>query len=155
MLKEGSKAPVFCLDGIDTDGQESSFCLKDILKSGKDLVLYFYPRDNTPGCTTEACDFRDNAARITGKAAVIGISPDSITSHLNFRNKYQLSFPLLCDPEKEVLQKYGAWGEKKSYGKTSMGVIRSTFIIGKDGIIKKIWRNVKAGGHVDQVMSAL
>lgn len=154
MLEAGQKAPDFCLPGIDALGHEKEFCLNDILANGV-LVLYFYPRDNTPGCTKEACDFRDNLNRITTKAQVIGISPDKIQSHLKFKEKQGLNFPLLSDPEKSVLADFGAFGEKKLYGNLVKGVIRSTFIIGQDGTILKKWSPVRVKGHVDQVLKFL
>jgi thioredoxin-dependent peroxiredoxin len=155
MISEGNKAPQFCLDGIDEKGAEKNYCLKDLLKSGRPLVLYFYPKDNTSGCTAEACDFRDNMNRITAKAQVVGVSPDSLKSHKGFAEKQSLNFPLLSDPDKKVLTAYGAYGEKKMYGKTVMGVIRSTFIIAPDGKVLKAWRAVKVKGHVDEVIEAL
>ncbi|MFA5353452.1 MAG: peroxiredoxin, partial [Thermodesulfovibrionales bacterium] len=130
-------------------------CLADLLKEGRAVVLYFYPRDNTPGCTQEACDFRDNLNRLTPHAAVIGVSSDSIASHKRFREKQGLTFPLLSDPDHTVLTAYGAWGEKKMYGKVSEGTIRSTFLITADGLIAKAWKSVKVKGHVDEVLKAL
>jgi len=127
MLKEGDKAPDFCLRGIDEKGEEKEFCLKDF--SGNKLILYFYPKDNTPGCTVEACDFRDK--------------------------KYNLNFPLLSDPDKKVAEAYGAYGEKKMYGKVTKGIIRSTFIIDEEGRIEKVWYNVKAKGHVEKLLKEL
>ncbi len=154
MLKEGSKAPAFTLDGVDADGSEKKFSLKDY--KGKTVVLYFYPRDNTSGCTREACDFRDNMGRAaTAGAVVLGVSPDKIASHQKFRDKQGLNFPLLSDVDKKVAEAYGAYGEKKLYGKVSMGIIRSTFIIGPDGKVKKAWSKVKVAGHVDEVLEAL
>ncbi len=154
MLKEGDKAPDFCLKGIDEKGEEKEFCLKDFL--GKKVVLYFYPKDNTPGCTQEACDFRDNIERIKEKGAVVlGVSPDSINSHKKFFEKYGLNFPLLSDPDKKVAESYGAYGEKKMYGKVTKGIIRSTFIIDEEGKIKKAFYNVKVKGHVDKVIENL
>ena len=118
-------------------------------------LVYFYPRANTPGCTTEACDFRDNIARFaTLNMPVFGISPDPVTKLEKFRDDHQLTFPLLSDPDHAVAEAYGAWGEKKNYGKTTMGIIRSTFLV-KDGEIIKAWRNVKAKGHVDRVLEEL
>jgi len=155
MISEGNKAPQFCLDGIDEKGAEKKYCLKDLLKSGKTLVLYFYPKDNTSGCTAEACDFRDNMSRLSAKAQVVGVSPDSVKSHKGFKEKQSLNFPLLSDPDKKVLEAYGAYGEKKMYGKTLMGVIRSTFIIAPDGKVLKSWRGVKVKGHVDEVLGEL
>ncbi|ACO04929.1 MAG TPA: peroxiredoxin [Persephonella sp.] len=155
MVKEGDKAPDFCLEGLDPEGNEKEVCLKDLLSEGKYLVLYFYPKDNTPGCTTEACDFRDNLNVIGDKAVVAGVSPDSIKSHKKFKEKYGLNFYLLSDPEKNVLQLYDAYGEKKMYGKVTKGVIRSTYIISPEGKIVKKWKNVKAKGHVQKVVEEL
>ena len=154
-IEEGQKAPDFCLYGLTPEGEEKEICLKDLLKEGKYVVLYFYPKDNTPGCTTEACDFRDNLNAIGDKAVVVGVSPDSIESHKKFKEKYNLNFYLLSDKEKKVLQEYDAYGEKKMYGKTTVGVIRSTYIISPDGKIVKKWRNVKAKGHVAKVVEEL
>ncbi len=155
MLNEGMKAPEFCLSGIDEAGNEKEFCLSGLLKEKKKIVLYFYPKDNTPGCTTEACDFRDSFNRIGKKAVVIGISRDSISSHRNFREKYGLNFPLLSDPDQKVLEAYDAWGEKIMYGKATTGTIRTTYIIDTDGKIAKKWSSVKVKGHIDEVMEAL
>lgn len=141
------------LSGIDANGIEREYSLKDFL--GKKVVLYFYPKDNTSGCTQEACDFRDNFNRLTSKATVIGVSPDSIKSHLNFQSKHGLNFILLSDPERTLAQKFGVWAEKSMYGKKYMGIVRSTFIIGEDGEILKEWRKVKVKGHVDEVIEAL
>jgi len=154
MVEEGKKAPDFRLPGIDENGKEKEFCLSGFTKKGK-LVIYFYPKDNTSGCTTEACDFRDNLNRIAKKAQVIGVSPDSVKSHANFREKHGLNFPLLSDTEKKVLESYGAFGEKKMYGKVVKGVIRSTFVVGKDGTVLKKWSPVKVKGHVDKVLEFL
>ena len=154
MLKIGSKAPAFKLAGIDSKGKETTVSLKDF--PGKKVVLYFYPRDNTPGCTVEACDFRDSMKRVTStKAVVIGVSPDKVETHQKFRDKEGLNFPLLSDTDKKVAEKYGAYGEKKLYGKVSMGIIRSTFIIDEKGKIAKLWSKVKVKGHVDEVLAAL
>jgi peroxiredoxin Q/BCP len=155
MLNIGDKINDFCLNGIDEDSNEKVFCFKDLIKDKKDLILYFYPKDNTPGCTTEACDFRDNMNLLLKYANISGISPDSVSSHKKFQEKHGLNFPLLSDPEKEVLKYFGAYGEKKMYGKLSMGVIRSTFLISPEGKVKKIWRNVKAKGHVETIMKYL
>ena len=154
MLKEGDKAPDFCLKGIDGDGKEGEFCLKDF--KGKKVILYFYPKDNTPGCTTEACDFRDNIGLLTEKGfTVIGVSPDSVESHKKFREKHSLNFYLLSDPNKEVAKAYGAYGKKKMYGKETEGIIRSTFYIDEEGVVRKAWYNVKAKGHVEKVIKDL
>jgi len=153
MVNEKERAPGFTLRGIDESGVEREFSLKDF--SGK-VVLYFYPKDNTPGCTTEACDFRDNMARVKSTGAeVLGVSPDSVKSHMNFKEKHGLAFPLLSDPDKKVAALYGAYGEKKMYGKVAMGIIRSTFIIDEEGLVKKLWRPVKVDGHVEAVIEAL
>jgi thioredoxin-dependent peroxiredoxin len=150
MLKEGQKAPSFKLES--SDGK--TVTLADY--AGKNVILYFYPRDNTPGCTREAEAFRDAAAALKKKnAVVLGVSKDSIASHCKFRDKYKLNFPLLSDPDGDVLEKYGAWGEKVLYGKKSMGIIRSTVVIGPDGKIKKHFPKVKVDGHADEVLAAL
>jgi peroxiredoxin Q/BCP len=154
MLKEGDKAFDFKLSGIDNNGNEKVFSLKDLLD--KDLILYFYPKDNTPGCTAEACDFRDNFNALLSKGYnVVGVSPDSVTSHMKFKEKQNLIFPLLSDPDKKIAEAYDAYGEKKLYGKITKGIIRSTYLISKDGTVKKIWHNVKAKGHVAAVLSFL
>ncbi len=154
MLKEGDKAPDFCLDGIGEDGKEGKFCLKDFL--GKSFILYFYPKDDTPGCTQEACDFRDSMSMLYSLGVkVIGISPDDLNSHRKFREKYGLNFTLLSDPSKEVAKLYFAYGKKKMYGKETEGIIRSTFLIDETGRIKKAWYNVKAKGHVENVLRSL
>ncbi len=138
VIEEGSKAPDFSLP----DSDEKEFSLKDF--QGKWLVLYFYPKDNTSGCTQEALDFNDLRGEFEKLGArVVGISPDSPASHRGFAEKHGLVFPLLSDPEKVVLQAYGAWGTKKNYGKEYQGVIRATFLISPEGIIKAVWRNVK------------
>ncbi|QWR77123.1 peroxiredoxin [Candidatus Magnetomonas plexicatena] len=154
-INSEDKAPDFCLFGIDESEVEKEFCLSELLKQEKQLILYFYPKDNTPGCTQESCDFRDNYARLTLKALVFGISRDSIASHIKFKEKHGLNFPLLSDPDHKVLELYGAWGEKKMYGKSIISTIRTTVLINKDGKIKKIWNNVKVKGHVDEVLSEL
>ncbi len=154
MVKEGDKAPDFCLKGIDEKGEEKEFCLKDF--RGSKLILYFYPKDNTPGCTTEACDFRDNLNRLVSIGyKVVGVSPDSVSSHKKFREKYNLNFPLLSDPDKKVAEAYGAYGEKKMYGKVTKGIIRSTYLIDEEGRIAKVWHNVKAKGHVEKILKEL
>jgi len=153
MIEINSKAPNFTLQGIDAEGNEKNFSLSGF--AGQNIVLYFYPKDNTPGCTQEACDFRDNFNRLTSKAVVIGVSADSITSHKKFQEKQSLNFILLSDPEHKLLEEFEAWGEKKMYGKLLMGIIRSTFIIDKEGIVRKIWKNVKVKGHVDEILEEL
>ena len=120
------------------------------------MVLYFYPRDDTPGCTREACAFRDQQAELKKLGAkVLGVSTDSVESHGKFRDKYELNFPLLADPDHKVAEKYGAWREKNMYGKKSMGIQRSTFLIDADGKVAKVWKAVKVDGHDEQVMAAL
>ncbi len=145
-LKEGHKAPFF--EGTDQNGDKIS--LDDF--SGKKLVLYFYPKDNTPGCTDEACNLRDNYNDLLAKGfAVVGISPDSDKSHQKFAGKHNLPFPLISDTDKKILSDYGAWGEKKMYGKTFMGVIRTTFIINEEGNIEKIVKKVDTKNHTEQI----
>ena len=149
-LEAGDKAPAFTLK--DQDGKTHS--LKDY--AGQTVVLYFYPKDDTPGCTKEACSFRDNFGAIEEAGAVIlGVSADDASSHQKFRAKYDLPFPLLVDEGAKVATKYGAWGEKVLYGKTVIGMTRSTFIIGPDGRLTKVWKRVQADGHADHVLKAL
>ena len=150
MLKEGSKAPSFEL--MSDEGKKVS--LKDF--AGKKVVLYFYPKDDTPGCTKEACSFSENDKRLQKAGAiVIGISADSVASHQKFKGKYKLGFPLLSDPDKEVIQKYGVWKEKSMYGKTYMGISRVTFAIGPDGVIEHVWEKVHPEGHAAEVLAFL
>ncbi|MDZ7260746.1 MAG: thioredoxin-dependent thiol peroxidase [candidate division KSB1 bacterium] len=151
MLKPGDKAPDFTL----TSDRGEQVSLSDFMGKSE-VVLYFYPKDNTSGCTKEACSFRDNIREIeTQGAVVLGISPDSVTSHQNFIQKHKLNFTLLSDPEHKVAEVYGAWGEKSMYGKKYWGILRTTFIIGKDGIIKHVFENVKPAGHAEEVLTAL
>jgi peroxiredoxin Q/BCP len=148
---EGKKAPNFSLEG--SDGRKHT--LKDY--QGKTVVLYFYPKDNTPGCTKEACSFRDFHAQVkkTG-AVVLGVSKDSIPAHKKFASEYELPFTLLSDPDTSVMEAYGAWGKKQMYGKTVPGTIRSTVVIGSGGKILKHWRTVKkAQDHPSQVLEYL
>jgi len=150
VLEEGVPAPEITLP---TDSGET-FKLSSL--KGKNVVLYFYPKANTPGCTTEACEFRDSQPSFAGKNAVIvGISPDAEGAQSRFKSKYGLPFTLLCDVDRSVAQAYGVWKEKTMYGKKVMGIERSTFLIGKDGKIRKIFRKVKAEGHAAQVLEAL
>lgn len=150
MLKIGSKAPEFKLQ--NEEGKTVS--LKDF--AGKKVVLYFYPRDMTPGCTKEACSFAENQSRITKLGAVVlGVSADSVESHKKFKEKYGLSFPLLSDPKKEVIGKYGVWQEKNMYGKKTMGIVRSTFVIDEAGKIAHIFSKVKVDGHTEKVLEKL
>ncbi len=149
-LKIGDKAPDF--KGINQAEKEVK--LADF--KGKNLILYFYPKDSTPGCTAEACDLRDNYKMWLEKGYdVIGVSPDSVKSHNKFIDKFELPFDLISDTEKEVLQAYGAWGEKKMYGRTYMGVIRKTFVIGKDGKIEAIFEKVKTKEHTKQILNEI
>ena len=148
-LHDGDIAPGFCLE--NDAGQKTS--LKDFRR--KKVVLYFYPRDDTPGCTKEACNFRDSLDSIIGKdATVLGISRDSISSHKKFKDKYSLNFPLLSDTSGEVTKAYGVYKQKNMYGVIRWGIERSTFIIDEDGKIAKIWRKVKVDGHKDEVLQA-
>jgi thioredoxin-dependent peroxiredoxin len=150
MLKPGDKAPPFSLAA---DGS-ASFALKDL--KGKKVVLYFYPKDDTSGCTTEACEFRDNWKAVLGAGAVVlGVSPDSVASHERFKAKFKLPFPLLADPDHAVAAAYGAWGEKSMYGRKYMGILRSTFIIDEAGRIQAVFPRVKPKGHAAQVLAAL
>jgi len=150
MLNEGDLAPDF---ELATDGG-GSLKLSDLL--GKRVVLYFYPKDDTSGCTRQACGFRDNEAALTGKnAIVIGVSPDGVASHDRFRDKYELNFPLLSDPDHSVAEAYGAWGKKKMYGREYDGVLRSTFVIDAEGRIAKIYAKVKAAENAQQVLEDL
>lgn len=149
-LEAGAKAPAFTL--LADDGTKVK--LADL--KGSPVVLYFYPRDDTPGCTREACAFRDRSAEFKKLGAkVLGISPDDVASHVKFRDKLQLNFPLLADPDHAVAEKFGAWREKNMYGKKSLGIARSTFLIGADGVIKKVWKAVKVDGHDAAVLAAL
>jgi thioredoxin-dependent peroxiredoxin len=150
MLEEGKKAPIFKLK--DQTGEVIS--LDSLI--GKNVVLYFYPKDDTSGCTKEACNFRDELPKFSKLDAVIlGVSPDSVDSHRKFAEKYKLPFSLLSDEKKEVVEKYGVWQEKSMYGKKYMGVVRTTFIINEKGIIKKIFPKVKVEDHNKEVMEAL
>lgn len=149
-IKEGSKAPDFTLP-TDSDAKLKLSSLK-----GKNVVLYFYPKSDTPGCTTEACEFRDqNSAYAKAGTIVLGVSPDPVKAQAKFRTKFDLPFTLLADEEHAVAEKYGVWVEKSMYGKKYMGVERSTFIIDKDGKIAKIFAKVKPAGHAAQVLAAL
>jgi thioredoxin-dependent peroxiredoxin len=150
MLNAGDLAPDFTLTS-DADEQVTLSSFR-----GRKVVLYFYPRDNTPGCTTEACSFRDDYAQFVMKGAVvIGVSPDSLASHVKFKAKFGLPFYLLSDPAHSVLEAYGAWGVKTLYGKKVTGVIRSTFVIDEQGVIVKAFPKVRVEGHVQQVLQFL
>jgi thioredoxin-dependent peroxiredoxin len=147
LLKSGDKAPDF--KGIDQNG--NSISLKDY--KGKKVILYFYPKDNTPGCTDEACSLRDGYEDLLKHGYdVIGVSADSVQSHLGFVSKHNLPFRLISDPNKEIIQAFGAWGEKKMYGKSYEGILRSTFIIDENGKIEKVIEKVKTKDHANQVM---
>ena len=141
------------LQGLDAEGIEKEISLNDF--KGQRVILYFYPKDNTSGCTQEACDFRDNINRLTRYATVIGVSPDSIKSHKSFKEKQNLNFILLSDPEHKLAEAFYVWKEKSMYGRKYMGIERSTFIINKNGKIEKEWRKVKVKGHVDEVTGYL
>lgn len=141
------------LPGVDNKKVEKEYKLSDF--SGKKFVLYFYPKDNTQGCTQEACDFRDNMNKILKFAPVIGVSPDSIKSHIKFIEKQNLNFLLLSDVEHKLAQKFNVWVEKSMYGRKYMGIERSTFIINEKGEIEHEWRKVKVKGHVDEVINYL
>ncbi|MCB9527318.1 MAG: thioredoxin-dependent thiol peroxidase [bacterium] len=149
-IEAGQPAPDFTLPS-DTEGDVT---LSGLI--GRPVVLYFYPKDDTPGCTTEACDFRDRMARVAAAGAtVLGVSRDSVKRHAGFRSKYSLNFPLLSDSEGEVHRLYGAWGEKKMYGRTTVGPIRTTVLIDAQGRVSRVWSSVKVKGHADAVLEAL
>ena len=150
VVDKGHPAPDFSLPAQDG----SQISLKDF--RGRKVVLYFYPKDDTPGCTTQACDLRDSHADILAEGAVVlGVSPDSVASHQKFRNKYQLNFPLLSDEDHRVAQAYGVWKEKSMYGRKYWGVERSTFLLDEEGEILEAWRKVKPKGHAQKVREAL
>jgi thioredoxin-dependent peroxiredoxin len=150
MIEAGKKAPAFSLP--DSDGNKRS--LKEFL--GQKIILYFYPKDDTPGCTTEACDFRDSFPKFKSDGVVvIGISPDSPKSHKKFADKFELPFILLSDEKKEILEKYDVWKEKTMYGRKYMGVERTTIIIDEKGIVRKIYPKVKVTGHIEEVYNDL
>ncbi len=150
MIEEGKPAPDFELESDSGDTVK----LSDF--HGRPVVLYFYPKDDTPGCTTEACEFRDayDVFRERG-AEILGVSPDNVASHGKFKTKYELPFTLLADPEHKVAEKYGVWGERSSYGKTSMGITRSTFIIDADGNVARAMLGIKPAGHASEVLGSL
>jgi thioredoxin-dependent peroxiredoxin len=149
-LEVGAKAPAFTL--VSDSGKK----VKLSEFKGKPIVLYFYPKDDTPGCTKEACAFRDASSALTKLGAVVlGVSPDDEASHAKFRDKFTLNFPLLSDPDHEMAEAYGAWREKNMYGKKSMGIQRSTYIIDTKGKIAKVWKKVSVDGHDGEVLAAL
>lgn len=146
----GSPAPSFTL--ASDSGEEVT--LSDL--KGSPVILYFYPRDDTPGCTKEACSFRDASQELQELGAIVlGVSPDDVASHVKFRDKYQLNFPLLADPDHRVAEQYGAWREKNMYGKQSLGIQRSTFLIDAQGTVAQVWKRVKVDGHDRQVLEAV
>ena len=150
MLKEGNRAPAFTA-AADTGASLSLSSLR-----GRSVVLYFYPKDDTPGCTVEACEFRDSLPKFEGlDAVVLGVSPDSVKKHQRFKTKYELPFTLLADPDHAIAEAYGVWGEKMMFGRKYMGVLRTTFVIDGEGRIAKIFRNVKPEGHALEVEQAL
>jgi peroxiredoxin Q/BCP len=149
-LEVGSKAVDFTLNNKD----EKEIKLSDYL--GKKVVLYFYPKDDTPGCTEEACNFRDNLVSFEEKNCVIlGISKDSSESHINFSNKYELNFEILSDPELKVIEAYGVWQLKKNYGKEYMGIVRTTYVIDENGVVKNAVKVSKVKGHVEKILAAV
>jgi peroxiredoxin Q/BCP len=150
LIDPGKKAPAFSLK--DQNGKTHS--LADY--AGKSVILYFYPKDDTPGCTTETCAFRDNLPKFTtNKAVVLGASILDEASKAKFAEKYSVNFPLLADADHAVAEKYGVWQEKSNYGKTYMGIVRTTYLIGPDGVVKRRWDNVKVDGHAEEVLGAV
>jgi peroxiredoxin Q/BCP len=149
-LSKGDKAPEF--HGLNQKNENISL---DMFK-GKKLILYFYPKDNTPGCTAESCNLNDNYQAWLSKGyEVVGISPDSVASHKKFADKFQFGFNLIADPETAIMQAYGVWGEKSMYGKKYMGVLRTTFVIDENGMIEEIFEKVDTKNHTDQIIKAL
>ena len=149
MLKEGDRMPEFRVQ--DQDG--NTVTDKDF--AGKRIVLYFYPKDSTPGCTAEACSLRDGKAVLQEKGfEIVGVSPDTVQSHQRFIAKKELNFTLLSDPEHRVAEAYGVWGEKKFMGRVSMGILRTTFVIGADGVIEKVFEKVRTADHFQQILEA-
>ena len=149
VIKEGGKAPVF--KGVDQNGNKIS--LKDFL--GKKVVLYFYPKDDTPGCTSQACNLKDNYTELLAQGfQVIGVSVDSVKSHKKFEEKYQLPFPLVADEDKKIVDQYNLWGEKKFMGKTYMGTTRTTFLIDETGKVKKIIEKPDTKNHTAEILAA-
>lgn len=146
-LKEGNKAPA--VNGVDQNGEKIS--LNDF--KGKKIILYFYPKDDTPTCTVQACNLRDNYAVLINKGfQVIGVSADPVKAHKKFEKKYTLPFPLIADEERKIIEKYGVWGEKKFMGRTYMGIIRTTFLIDEDGKIKKIITKPTSKNHTEEIL---
>lgn len=150
ILQEGDKAPAFSVK--DSEGNQVS--LDDF--KGKKLVLYFYPQDNTPTCTVQACNLRDNFSLLTKRGfSVVGVSPDEESSHKKFTAKFSLPFTLIADPEHEIIGKYGVWGEKQMYGKKYMGLLRTTFVIDEAGLVQKIFRKPKSKEHAQEILAAM
>jgi thioredoxin-dependent peroxiredoxin len=150
MVREGQHAPEF---ELESDGG-NTVRLSDF--EGRRVVLYFYPKDDTSGCTKEACGFRDALPELEElDAVVLGVSPDGVASHVKFRDKYDLNFPLLADPKHEVASAYGVWGKKKMYGREYEGILRTTFVIGADGTVEKVFEKVKPADHAEEVVEAL
>ena len=150
LIEPGKKTPAFTLN----DQNGTTHKLSDY--AGTPVILYFYPKDDTPGCTTEACGFRDSAAAFKKlKAQVVGVSKDSVARHDKFKAKYKLNFPLVSDEDGKVCEKYGTWIEKSLYGRKYMGIDRATFLIDKTGTVARVWRKVKVAGHVEEVLQAL
>jgi peroxiredoxin Q/BCP len=149
-VEEGAAAPDFAL-ATDNGDEVRLSALR-----GKPVVLYFYPKDDTPGCTKEACAFRDRSQELANQGAVVlGVSPDSVASHKKFRDKYHLNFPLLADPQHKVAELYGAWRNKINFGVKALGIQRSTFLIDGKGVVRKVWKKVSVAGHDDEVLAAL
>ena len=154
MLEEGEKAPDFTLDGIDADGEPVRVQLSDL--QGEPVVLYFYPKDDTPGCTTQACGIRDEWSEFRSAGArVLGVSPDDLDAHRSFSSKYDLPFTLLADPDHAVAEEYGVWKEKSMYGRKYWGIERSTFVIDAEGRLSRIFRRVSPKKHAGQVLDVL
>ena len=150
MVQQGDVAPDFALAADDGSTVKLSAL------RGKQVVLYFYPKDDTPGCTTEACNFRDNLSMLVGRGAVVlGVSPQDVKTHVKFKEKYSLTFPLLADTDHVVAEKYGVWGTKYNYGREYMGIFRTTFVIDAQGIVKKVFEKVKPEGHALEVAQML
>ena len=150
MIDVGMAAPGFALEADDG----TTVTLEGL--HGSKFVLYFYPKDDTSGCTVEACEFRDTLPRFaTGAVQVFGVSPDSVASHVRFRDKYDLTFPLLADTEREAAEAYGVWKEKSMYGRKYMGIERTTFLIDEEGVVEHVWRKVKAKGHAAAVADVI
>lgn len=154
MLQLNTPAPLFVLQGINQDNKEFTFNLAE--HKGKNIVLYFYPKNDTPGCTTQSCNFANNMHEIANhNAIVVGVSLNNLASHVKFKQKYNLNFPLLFDNEAKVSTMYFSYGKKKFMGKEYMGIIRNTFLIDTNGVIKHIWQNVIVNNHLQEVLQEL